>query len=174
VCTGFSEANGSWKISCTLRQYARNRRPPRTVVSSPCSRMSPVGARLQLREQPGDGGLARARLADQRGDPAAAQAQGHVVDRVHDSVPAAQRLAAAAADGKVFGEALGLENGRRLLGNLGNHGESRNPGSSAAGAGQCGHGPGGRSSCVRASGAEAGLRSRMICSELISVGCAGA
>src|SRR5437762_10610673 len=41
VCTGFNDANGSWKIICTRLTYARNRRPPWTVTDRPCSRMSP-------------------------------------------------------------------------------------------------------------------------------------
>ena len=39
-----------------------------------------AGARIELREQPRDRRLARTRLADQRGDAAAAQLEAHVID----------------------------------------------------------------------------------------------
>ena len=74
---------GPGRSSAPARRSARNRPPrPWPWSTAPCSRMSPAGARVELGEQPGDRGLAGAGLADQRGDPAPAQGEVDVVDRV--------------------------------------------------------------------------------------------
>ena len=68
-----------------------------------------AGARVQLRQQPGDRRLAGPGLPDQRGDPAPAQTQGDFVDRVHDLGNAGQGRPAAGPHREVLGQRLGFQ-----------------------------------------------------------------
>ena len=120
MCTGFSDANGSWKIIWTRRQYARNARPPRTVIGLAVQPDVAGGARVELGQQPGHRRLAGAGLADQRGHPAPAQGEVDVVDRVHDCAASRrEQVAQPPADREVLGQAVGLQHhlagGRRCV-----------------------------------------------------------
>ena len=137
--------------------------------------MSPAGARVELGEQPGDGGLARAGLADQGGHPAAAQREVDVVDRVHRRrAVAAKQVAQLPADGEVLGQAdrprapprWPAPSASRL---------NVMPSSCRRGADGRGAAPGGRSRPGRGVRDQevAGLRCRTTSSALGWVGCAG-
>ena len=109
MCTGFSDANGSWKIICTRRQYARNRRPPRTVTDVAVQPDVAGRARVELGQQPGHGGLARAGLADQGGDPAPAQGEVTSSTACTARVAPGEQVAQPPADREMLGQAVGLQ-----------------------------------------------------------------
>ena len=62
---GSSDAYGSWKMICIRRRYGFSAAPLSVVMSVPSNRIEPGGRLDQPQEQPPDGRLAAARLADE-------------------------------------------------------------------------------------------------------------
>ena len=82
MCTGLSEANGSWKISWTCRTYERKDRPRPAFTAFPSSRISPSVSGYSWASSRATVDLPGAGLPHQGRDRAAPQLQRDVVDGV--------------------------------------------------------------------------------------------
>ena len=110
MCTGLSEANGSWKTSWTSLLWRRKARAAGQVHRLAVEHDRARGGELLPGQQPGHRRLARAALADQRDHGPAVQAEADVAHGV-------QRVAA--ADPEVLAEGHGLHGGRAVGGGHG-------------------------------------------------------